>query len=172
MNILVLNGSPRSNGNTVAMIDAFSEGAKTKGHKVKVIDVCNKKISGCLACEYCHTKGNGTCVQRDDMQEIYDELEKSEMLVLASPIYYFTLSGQLQCAIHRTYAVGIPKNLKKSMLILSSGSDDVFDGSIYEYEKSIVQYMKLQNMGIYKAYGSQNKSQKVLAQLKEAGSKL
>lgn len=56
MKILVLNGSPRPNGNTSAMVEAFTEGAKENGHQVDVVNVCQKKIAGCLACEYCHEK--------------------------------------------------------------------------------------------------------------------
>ena len=59
MQILVLNGSPRLEGNTKKMIAAFEEGAKLGGHQVDVVDVCQKKIGGCMACEYCHTKGGG-----------------------------------------------------------------------------------------------------------------
>ncbi len=87
MNILVLNGSPRPNGNTSAMAEAFVEGASENGHNITVVAVCRKKIAGCLACEYCHTKGNGRCVQQDEMQEIYPVLEEAEMIVLASPVY-------------------------------------------------------------------------------------
>ena len=172
MNILVLNGSPRPKGNTAAMIAAFVEGAGKSGHEITIIDVCQKKIAGCLGCEHCHTKGNGVCIQKDDMQEICRALESAEMLVIASPIYYFGYSGQLQCAIHRTYAIGIPRKLKKAMLILSSGSNNVFDGAIYEYRKAFLEYMNLQDMGIYTAYGSQNKSRGILTQLKEAGENL
>lgn len=71
MNILILNGSPRPTGNTKQMINAFSEGAIAAGHQVDVVDVCKKKIAGCLACEYCHSKGRGSCIQKDDMQEVY-----------------------------------------------------------------------------------------------------
>lgn len=95
MNILVLNGSPRPNGNTAAMVSAFSEGAVENGHQVTVVNVCQKRIAGCLACEYCHTKGNSKCVQNDDMQEIYPVLEEAEMIVLASPVYYHSFTGQL-----------------------------------------------------------------------------
>lgn len=81
MNILVLNGSPRPNGNTSAMVKSFSEGAKEAGHTVTVLQVGNNKIAGCLGCEYCHTKGDGVCIQKDDMQEVYTALEEAEMLV-------------------------------------------------------------------------------------------
>ncbi len=172
MNILVLNGSPRTNGNTAAMVKTFVEGAETKGHQTTVIDVCKKKIAGCLGCEHCHTKGHGACIQKDDMKEVYKALESAEMLVIASPIYYLGYSGQLQCAIHRTYAMGIPRKLKKAMLLLSSGSSDVYEGAIYEYRKSFIEYMRLQDMGIYTAYGAQNKSRALFTQLKEAGEHL
>ena len=87
MKILVLNGSPRSNGNTAKMIDAFRESAEKNSHQVVCFNVCKMNIKGCLACEYCHGKGQGTCVQKDDMQEIYKELKDTQMLVLAGPIY-------------------------------------------------------------------------------------
>jgi multimeric flavodoxin WrbA len=172
MNILILNGSPRPKGNTVAMINAFTELAINKGHEVTIVDVCRKEIAGCLACEYCHTNGRGICIQKDDMQEIYSALETAEMLVIASPIYYFGYSGQLQCAIHRTYAVGIPRKLKKAMLMLSSGSNNVYEGAIYEYKKSFIDYMMLEDMGIYTAHGYKNQSKELLMQLKTAGENL
>ena len=112
MRILVLNGSPRFKGYTKQMIEAFRFGAETVGHRVDVADVCHLKIAGCLACEYCHTKGNGSCIQKDDMQSIYDLLEEAEMIVIASPIYYHGLSGQLKCVLDRFYSVAYPKKPK------------------------------------------------------------
>lgn len=97
----ILNGSPRPNGNTAAMVRTYAQGASEAGHTVHIVNVCQKKIAGCLACEYCHTKGAGKCIQQDDMQEVYPLLEEAEMIVLASPIYYHSFSGQLQCAINR-----------------------------------------------------------------------
>ena len=99
MKILVLNGSPRPNGTTKKMVNAFKNGAESASHQVMVADVCQKKIAGCLACEYCHNKGQGACIQKDDMQEIYELLKEAEMLIIASPIYYHGLSGQLKCVI-------------------------------------------------------------------------
>ena len=172
MRILVLNGSPRPKGNTKQMVDAFQEGAESAGHRVDVIDVCKKKIAGCLACEYCHTKGEGRCIQQDDMQEIYPVLSEAEMIVLTSPVYYHSFTGQLQCAINRIYALDKPANLKKAALILSSGSDKVYDGAIYEYQNSFLDYLKLENMGIFTAYDKQNKSKEKLEELKAFGKSL
>ena len=172
MKILVLNGSPRPKGNTAAMVEAFVTGAKENGHDIIVVNVCQKKIGGCLGCEYCHTVGNGQCVQKDDMREIYPILDAADMLVLASPIYYHSFSGQLQCTINRIYALDKPKNLKKAALILSSGDDDVYGGAMYEYENSFLGYLKLENMGVFTAFDKQNKSEEKLRELYEFGKSL
>lgn len=73
MKILILNGSPRPQGNTAKMAAAFRETAVSAGHEVVSFDVCRMNIKGCLACEYCHGKGGGKCIQKDDMHEIYAE---------------------------------------------------------------------------------------------------
>ena len=155
MNILILNGSPRPQGNTKKMINAFVEAAD--GHKVDVIDVCKKNIKGCLACEYCHTTGNGFCVQKDDMQEVYDLLKEAEILIIASPIYYHGISGQLKCVIDRFYSAAYPrkpKNLKKVAMFLSSGDNHMYDGAKFSYDGDFVGYLGLEDMGIYTNYDS------------------
>lgn len=172
MRILVLNGSPRPKGNTAAMVEAFTRGAEEAGNQVDVFSVGHMKIAGCLGCEYCHTEGNGACIQDDDMQKIYPYFEQADMIVLASPIYYLGFSGQLQCAVTRTYNIGIPKNLKKAALILSSGADDVYDGAVYAYNYGFIEYMNLQNLGVYTAYGSQNKSKEKIEELYQFGKSL
>lgn len=175
MKILVLNGSPRPHGNTAAMVAAFAKGAQENGHQVDVVNVCQKKIAGCLACEYCHKKDSGherQCVQQDDMQEVYPLLDEAEMIVLASPVYYHSFSGQLQCAINRIYALDKPKHLKKAALILSSGSDHMYSGAIYEYQNSFLLYLDLQDMGMFTAYGEENGSPEKLEELYRFGKSL
>ncbi len=169
MNIIILNGSPRKNGNTKFMIDAFLDGVAKNNHNITTISVCEKKISGCLACEYCHNEGNGVCIQKDDMEEIYPVLQEAEMIILASPIYYHGFTGQLQCAINRIYALDKPKNLKRSALFLSSESNDVFDGAIYEYKNSFIEYLNIEDMGIFTAYGDENKSEEKRRELFDFG---
>lgn len=102
MKILVLNGSPHLNGATSEMVTAFTRGAQEAGHQVVCVNVAHKNIRGCMACESCREKEPGVCCQKDDMQAIYPEILAADMVVFASPIYYFTLSAQLQAAIHRT----------------------------------------------------------------------
>ena len=175
MQILVLNGSPRPNGNTKDMVEAFRGGAVSAGHRVDVVDVCRLKINGCLACEYCHTKGRGACVQKDDMQQIYDLLKETEMLVLASPIYYHGISGQLKCVIDRFYSAAYPSKppkLKKAAMILSSGDANMYDGAMFSFQGDFLDYLGLENMGVYTAHGAENGSKKKLEELRAFGESL
>lgn len=172
MKILVLNGSPHFDGPTSDMVKAFAEGAQEAGHEVKEFNVAHMNIRGCMACEYCHTKNKGVCVQKDDMQRIYPEILFADMVVFASPVYYFTLSAQLQAAIHRTYSIGIPKNVKSVALIMSSGSKYVYGAAITQYFQSIVEYWGVENAGIFTANGRQNKSKKKRCELYNFGKSL
>lgn len=175
MNILVLNGSPRPGGNTRRRIEAFQTGAVSAGHHVDVADVCRMKISGCLACEYCHTKGNGACAQKDDMQKIYDLLKEAEMLVIASPIYYHGITGQLKCVLDRFYSAAYPAKppkLKKAAMILSSGDANMYDGALFSFRGDFLDFLGLENMGVFTAHGAENGSQEKLRELKEFGESL
>ena len=154
---------------------AFRGGAVSAGHRVDAVDVCRLKISGCLACEYCHTKGRGVCVQKDDMQQIYDLLKETEMLVLASPIYYHGITGQLKCVLDRFYSAAYPSKppkLKKVAMILSSGGANMYDGAMFSFQGDFLDYLGLENMGVYTAHGAENGSKKKLAELRAFGESL
>lgn len=170
MKILVLNGSPRPNGNTAGMVKTFRQAAEGHGHQVKMFNVCKMNIKGCLACEYCHGKGRGQCVQKDDMQEIYAELNDTEMLILAAPIYYHGISGQLKCVIDRFYSVlypTAPATLKKVAMFLSSGDDNMYDGAKFSYDGDFLGYLGLEGMGIFT-----NHDKNVMSRIKDMASSL
>ena len=150
MNVLILQGSPRANGNTAWMAEEYRKAAEAAGHKVTLVDVAHKKIAPCLACEYCHGKGNGACVQKDDMQALYPLLAEAEALVLAAPIYYFTLSAQIQAPIQRIYCTTKPAKVTKMALLASSYSPGVYDGAIGEY-RGIVGYWGVEDTGVVTA---------------------
>lgn len=171
MNIVVLNGSPRPNGNTAAMVEAFVEGAKEAGHQVVVSNIGNKKIGGCKNCDYCRTKEIGKCIQNDDMQEVYSVLKEAEMLVIASPIYYYSLTGQTHCAIERIYAWETPPRIRKAALLLSAEGGG-FTAAIQTYKDAFVMHMGVEDMGIITAVGRENKSKKKLAEARELGRQL
>ena len=170
MKILVLNGSPRPNGDTARMVGCFREAAEGFGHEVQVFEVCRMDIRGCLACEYCHGRGQGACVQTDDMQQIYAALRDAEMLVLAAPIYYHGISGQLKCAIDRFYSAAYPNKppkLRKVAMLLSSGDADMYDGALFSYRGDFLGYLGLEDGGVFTAHGSV--SGEKLSEIRAAG---
>ncbi len=171
MKILVLTGSPRAKGNSAAMADAFIEGAKSAGHEVVRFDVAKMNINGCLGCEYCHTKGEGKCVQKDDMVQIYEHLADCDMIVFASAVYYWTLTAQLQAALHRFYAIGYPPKATKFAYLLSSGSPGVYD-AIDSQLKSSFDFMKIDIVGRITANGDENGSPAKLEECRALGASL
>ncbi|MBQ6455546.1 MAG: flavodoxin family protein [Mogibacterium sp.] len=157
MKITILNGSPRLQGNTSKMTAAFRESAEAAGHTVTEFNVCRMNIKGCLACEYCHGKGGGACIQKDDMQQIYSELQDTDMLVLASPIYYHGISGQLKCAIDRFYSALYPKapeSLRYVAMFLASGDKDQYTGARFSFDGDFLGYLGLEDKGFYTCAGS------------------
>ncbi len=164
MKIAILNGSPR-NGNTAAMAAAFAEGAQAAGHEVEIIQVGRLKINGCLACEYCHGKGEGKCVQKDDMDKVMPAYKDCDMIVFASPIYYFDLTAQLSAAIQRVYAIGKPAKATKAALLLSSASPNPYEGAIATY-RTMLGFMGMEDTGIITAAGEENGSEAKLEEIR------
>lgn len=157
MKITVLNGSPRKM-NTTFMVDAFVKGAEEAGHTVEVIQVGKMKIAGCLGCEYCHGKGEGQCIQKDDMEKVYPAYQDCDMIVFASPIYYFGMTAQITAATQRVYALMKWPKATKAALLLSSMSPNVYDGAIGTY-KGILGFTGIEDAGIFTAKDPENGSE-------------
>ena len=165
MKIAILNGSPRKQ-NTSAMIDAFCEGAQEAGHEVEILHVGKMKIGGCMGCEYCHTKGESKCIQKDDMEKVMPAYLDADMIVYASPIYYFDVTAQLSAAMQRVYAIGKPAKAKKAALLISSGSPNTGEGAIATY-RNMLGYMGIEDAGVITAAGDENKSEAKLNEIRE-----
>ena len=170
MKIAILNGSPRKQ-NTEAMVNAFAEGAKEAGHEVEILHVGKMKIAGCLGCEYCHGKGEGKCIQKDDMEKLMPAYLESDMIVFASPIYYFSMTAQLEAALQRVYCIGKPAKAAKAALLLSSESPGVYDGAIGTY-KAMLAYTGLKDMGIVTASNAEGGPDAKLEQIRELAANL
>lgn len=166
MKIMILNGSPRKNGNTSAFVEVFKEAAVAAGHEVEIAAIGNMKINGCIGCEFCHGKGEGKCVQKDDMDQVYAPLAAADLVVLASPVYYWGFTGQMQSVITRFYNTGKPVNATKYAMILSSGSPGVYDGIISQYN-SILSYIKAENAGILLFDGYEQKCEENFEKIRE-----
>ena len=135
--IIVLNGSPRKNGNTSALVKAFREGAESAGHSVTEFWLEGMNINGCRGCCAGGKNPESPCVQKDDMAQIY--LAYKEADVVASPLYYWTISGQLKCAFDRLFAVaecdpGYTNPRKESALLMAAEGNG-FEETVYWYDR-------------------------------------
>lgn len=156
MNILIVSGSPRKGGDTDIMAETFREEVVKKGHQAELVSLSGKKIAPCLGCQYCFGH-DGQCVQKDDMAQLLEKVDQADLLVLASPIYWFDVSAQLKCFIDRLYARGKKGfHHNQAALLLDSGSPGVYDAAISQY-KAICSYLKWEDKGIVTIPGMKQK---------------
>ncbi len=137
--IVILNGSPRKNGNTAELVKAFTEGAESAGHTVTCFQLQNMEIHPCLGCCGGGKDFSSPCVQKDGMDKIYPAYREADVVVLASPLYYWTISGQLKAAFDRLFAVAECNenyaNPQKECVLLMAAEGDGFEETIYWYER-------------------------------------
>lgn len=101
--VLVLSASPRKGGNSDLLCDQFMLGAKEAGHQAEKIFVRDKKINYCVACDVCKNNGDD-CDQNDDMAEVLDKMIAADVIVMATPVYFYTMNAQMKTLIDRTYS--------------------------------------------------------------------
>ncbi len=143
MKIFLLNGSPRK-GNTVASLEAIKTGlANISDAKITQIDVCKSKLSGCIACGYCKT--HGKCFTDDDTNDIIEEVVNSDLLIVASPVYWWGITSQLKSVIDKFYSrqPELLKSKKKLGLILNGqlSADDVQYSTISKQFECMCEYL-------------------------------
>lgn len=98
--VLVISSSPRKNGNTELLCGEFMRGASESGHEVKEIRLSEKHVGYCTGCSVCSMYGK-PCPQKDDAENIIDEMIGSDVIVLATPVYFYSMSAQLKTFIDR-----------------------------------------------------------------------
>lgn len=98
--ILILSGSFRKHGNSDLLCDEFARGAREAGNEVEKIFVNDKKINYCRGCGVCNTTHK--CIQKDDMEDILNKMVKADVIVMATPVYFYTMNGQMKTLIDRT----------------------------------------------------------------------
>ena len=110
MKILALNGSGKGeSGNTECVLQPFLEGARKAGAEIETIYLKNKKINHCSGCYSCWTKTPGICVYKDDMQELLTKILDADIIVFASPLYYYSVTGIMKDFIDRMLPLYDPK---------------------------------------------------------------
>ena len=148
--IMILNGSPRPGGNTSALVSAFSKGAVDAGNTVKTFWLEGMNINSCKGC-YCGGKSlTEPCVQNDDMSSIYPAYVEADVVVLASPLYFWTFSGQIRIAFDRLHAIAEcdPNHISpvKSCALLMAAESHDFDEATNYYE-GFMRYLFWKDLG-------------------------
>jgi multimeric flavodoxin WrbA len=101
--VLVLSASPRRGGNSDLLCDQFMLGAEEAGNQAEKIFLRDKEINYCLACDTCK-ENNGVCELKDGMTEVLDKMIAADVIVMATPVYFYTMNGQMKTLIDRTYS--------------------------------------------------------------------
>jgi multimeric flavodoxin WrbA len=124
-NIVVITGSPRKGGNTDLLAEAFREGAEGAGHKVDVFNAAEKLTKPCIACDQCYKNGV-PCAHEPAFNELAALIEKGDVVVFATPLYFSDFSAQMKLAIDHLYGMGGSnhklEHVKESVLIVDSMS--------------------------------------------------
>lgn len=163
-NILVIVGSARKNGNTDLLANAFIDGANSAGNLVTKVFLADKQVNGCNGCNACRKVGY--CIQKDDMKDIYPLIKKADMIVLASPLYYWTISARIKAFIERLYAIAenddnppfgrYEKYPEKECVLLVSAADNffwTFEQVTSYYQFTLINYLGWKDRGMILAGG-------------------
>ena len=155
--VLIIKCSPRTKGNSNTLAEQVEKGAQEAGAEVTSLMLHHMDIRPCDACDSCQE--TGVCIVGDDMQKVYPLLEKADAIVIASPIYWFTISAQAKLCIDRWYALETPQGSrlrgKKIGIILTYGDSDLYTSgainAIHTYE-SMFRYIDAEIIGM--VYGT------------------
>jgi multimeric flavodoxin WrbA len=165
--ILILKGSPRKQGNSAVLADRVAAGAGEAGAVVESFDLHDLDIRPCDSCDFC--QGSGECVINDDMQLLYPKLAEADAIVIASPIYWFTISAQTKLCIDRWYALeggaGHALAGKEIGIVLAYGDTDPFtSGAINAIRmfQDIFRYERAEIAGV--VYGSASQPGEIAGQ--------
>ena len=159
-NIVILNGSPRKQGNTAALTAAFTKGAQAAGHTVTEFLLDGMDIHGCKGCFGGHSSRECPCVQRDGMDEIYPAVKQAQVIVLASPLYYWNMSGQIRTAIDRLFALeegdgNLLRGHDRASALLMAAEGHGFE-DVLTYYDHLMEHLRWKNLGHVLAGGNMN----------------
>lgn len=154
MKIVILEGSPNRRGSSNMLADDFKRGAEEAGHIVEVIDAAHAKIHPCTGCIHCGYEG--PCVQKDEMEEIREKILSADMMVFATPLYYYGMSAQLKILIDRFCAFNSSiqrKHMRSALLTVAWNADDWTFEALEVHYRTLVRYLNLKDMGMVLGYG-------------------
>lgn len=156
--IVVLIGSMRKGGNTDLLAQSFADGA-SKNNIVELVSVADYNINPCIGCNSCFTREGNQCFQNDDMSVIYDKLRNADIVIVASPVYFYGISAQLKAIIDRLHTpMRNEFHIKKLALLLVGAATlpELFDSIKLQYQL-ILNFFHLEDGGTVLVRGVKDK---------------
>lgn len=163
-NILVIQGGGRRNGNTAQLVEQFTNGAQDAGHQVEVFSLLTHEVKGCLGCNAC--RYGKPCIQKDAFHELVPKIKAADLIVLASPLYFWTVSSHIKALIERFYCIAeedtnppfgrYERYPIKDCALLVTAADDffwTFEQVTSYYQFTLINYMGFRDKGMLLAGG-------------------
>ena len=163
-NILVIQGGGRPRGNTARLVESFAQGAKEAGHNIEIISLLKHEVKGCLGCHAC--RYGKPCVQKDSFNDLVPKIKAADLIVLASPLYFWTISSRLKAFIERFYCIAeedpnpplgrYEKYPVKDCALLMTAADNffwTFEQAESYYKFAVVNYIGFHDKGMLLAGG-------------------
>lgn len=147
-NIIILIGSMRTNGNTALLAQRFADGAAVNNN-VEIVSVADYKVNPCIGCNSCFSREGNQCFQNDDMIQIYEKLRNADIVVIASPVYFYGISAQLKAIVDRLHTpMRNTFHIRKLGLLLVGAAQlpNLFEPIIMQYQM-VLDFFKLESIG-------------------------
>jgi len=132
MKVLSVLGSPRKNGYTSALLESYTAGLKENNERVEIKEVYleNLTIKGCKGCIACQSKKVDLCISDDDMTDIYKDVMESDVIIMASPIYFFSVTAQMKTMMDRLFAIYGDLRNKKIVFLSTYGAETIEESGV------------------------------------------
>ncbi len=163
-NILIIQGGGRPKGNTAQLVGSFVRGAEDAGHQIEVVSLLKHEVKGCLGCNAC--RYGKPCVQKDSFNDLVPKIKQADLLVFASPLYFWTVSSRIKAFIERFYCIAeedpdpplgrYERYPVKDCALLMTAADNffwTFDQAVSYYQFALVNYIGFHNKGMLLAGG-------------------
>ncbi len=154
MKIVILMGSPNKNGSTSLLAEEFTRGAREAGHNVERINAAHADVHPCTGCIHCGYEG--PCVQKDGVDAIRAKILSADMIVFATPLYYYGMSAQLKALLDRFCAFNSSiqkKRMRSALISVAWNSDDWTFEALMAHYQTLTRYLNLTDMGTVLGYG-------------------
>ena len=162
--ILVIQGGGRPKGNTAQLVEAFAKGAGEAGHQVEIVSLLKNEVKGCLGCNAC--RYGKPCVQKDSFNMLVPKIREADLIVFASPLYFWTVSSRIKAFIERFYCIAeedtnppygrYEKYPVKDCALLMTAADNffwTFEQAVSYYQFALVNYIGFHDKGMLLAGG-------------------